>query len=54
MSASFIWIAWCSAIGLPIVAARCAYASAASNDGRATPTARAAMLMRPTSSAPRM
>ena len=28
MSAIFIWIAWCSAIGLPIVRRSCAYASA--------------------------
>ena len=28
MSASFIWIAWCSPIGLPIVRRSCAYASA--------------------------
>ena len=26
MSASFSWIAWCSAIGLPIVRRSCAYA----------------------------
>ena len=54
MSASFIWIAWCCAIGLPKVSRSCAYVIAASNAARATPTARAAMLMRPTSSAPRM
>ena len=40
MSASFSWIAWCSPIGLPIVRRSCAYASAASNAARATPTAR--------------
>ena len=49
MSASFNWIAWCSAIGRPIVSRCCAYASAASKAARATPTTRAAMLMRPTS-----
>ncbi len=54
MSASFCWIAWCSAIGFPKVLRSCAYRIAASNAERATPTARAAMLMRPTSSAPRI
>ena len=54
MSASFSWIAWCSPMILPIVSRCMLYASAASKAARATPTARAAMLMRPTSSTPRI
>jgi len=50
MSASLSWIAWCSAIGLPKVLRTCAYATDSMSAARATPTPRAATLMRPSSS----
>ncbi len=37
MSASFIWIAWCCAIGLPNVTRSCEYASAAVERGARHP-----------------
>ena len=50
--ASFSWIAWCCAIGLPN-ASRCwAYRIASSNARVAMPTARAAMFTRPSSMPP--
>ena len=54
MSASLNWIAWCLAMGTPKVSRSCEYFIAASNAAGATPLARAAMLMRPSSSEPRM
>ena len=54
MSASLSWMAWCSPMGLPKVVRCRAYAREASKTARARPTARAAMLMRPTSSTPRI
>src|SRR5256885_1953454 len=54
MSASLNWIAWCLLIGTPNVSRSNEYFIAASNAALATPTARAAMLMRPSSSEPRM
>ena len=52
MSASLSWMAWCSPMGLPMVWRWRLYSTEAWRAASATPTPRAATLMRPSSRAP--